>query len=41
MDSRADVSAISTFDMSKLKRTATVIKQKLPTQDDIVAEKAA
>lgn len=40
MDSRADVSAVSGFDKSKLKRTETVVKNKLPSANDIQAEKA-
>lgn len=40
MDSRSDVSAVAAFDKSKLKRTETVVKQALPSKDDIAAEKA-
>ena len=39
MDGRADLSSIASFDKSKLKRAETVIKQKLPSQQDIESEK--
>jgi len=41
MADRADVSAVASFDKSKLKATATAEKQVLPSKADIEAEKAA
>ena len=36
---RPSVSDVTGFDLTKLKRTKTVIKNKLPTQEDIEAER--
>jgi hypothetical protein len=39
MDSKADLSGVSSFDINQLKRTETVVKNNLPSAADIAAEK--
>nr|ABW04622.1 beta-thymosin [Haliotis diversicolor supertexta] len=40
MGDKPDVSAVATFDKSKLKKTDTEIKNPLPTKETIEQEKA-
>jgi len=39
MDSKVDMSGVVAFDKTKLKRTETVVKNKLPSKEDIEEEK--